>query len=110
MPTVIASTLYFKEGRESKVSFPVRSEVLLSDDDRIQVLAFQKFLKNSEWVKDNSFSKGKSKRRILLVEQRDYDYATGKINAREYLGEDLSANSNQLRIEFEDIFSSIGED
>jgi hypothetical protein len=57
----------------------MREEVLLSDNDRIQVMAFKVFLDSGTWVTDRSFG------RKLYTDEISYQYAIGKITAKDYL-------------------------
>lgn len=54
----------------------------MTDEDAIQILAFHKFLNNGEWAVIPSENE-----RMFVVDQRTYSFATGKIDAKEYLDE-----------------------
>lgn len=53
----------------------------LTEEDAVHVAAFEKFLKEGNWIDDDG-------KRKYLVSKRGWEYATGKITAKEYLDGD----------------------
>jgi len=84
-----------------KMHWPFRNEILLSDDDRIQVLAFKKFLDSGVWVDDGASGNK------FHVSDLDYQFATGKLSAKDYLSAKspgLPEDSNQMKLEVGELF------